>query len=91
MVRKDPYAPKKTAGRRLSYEESCWVKYQLNLRNIAYRTVAHETGLNPSSIASFLNGCNNSPKIRAALCKLLGYAAWDDLRAAANGKGGMNE
>jgi hypothetical protein len=87
MVRKEPYAPKSTAGFRLTHKERCWIKYQINLRNITYGTVASIAGISDKTVAGFINSCNNSLKTQAALCEILGYATFDDLRAAANGKG----
>jgi hypothetical protein len=87
MVRKEPYAPKSTAGFRLTHTERCWIKYQLNLRNITYDTVALVAGISDKTVAGFINSCNNSRKTQSALCQLLGYPTFDALREAANGKG----
>jgi hypothetical protein len=89
MVSEKTYKPKRPAALGLTHEEGCWIKYQLNLHNLTYRTVAHIAGLgNVTTVADFLHGFNTSEKCKAALCKILGYPDFETLRAAANGKGG---
>jgi hypothetical protein len=75
MLRTAPNIPRRPAAIRLTYEQGCWIKYQLNLRNIAYRTVAHEARLHEKTIADFVNGRNHSENCAAALCKVLGAAS----------------
>ena len=93
MVRNEPYAPKRPAANavRLTHEQGCWIRYQLNLRNMTYRTVAHEGNFCRQTVAHFMYGGNSSEACKAALCKLLGYRTFEALLEAAdaaNGKGG---
>ena len=69
---------------RITPEQGCWIKYQLNLGNIRYKTVAYEAHVCPQMIAEFISGRKNSEKVRFALCKFLGYESFGLLLAAAN-------
>jgi hypothetical protein len=92
MAREDPYAPRRPAANavRLTQEQGCWVRYQLNLRNLVYKTVAHEGGICVQTVAHFMYGGNSSPQCKAALCRLLGYETFGALLEAANAANAVN-
>jgi hypothetical protein len=68
----------------------CWIKHQLNLRNIPYKAVAQQANCSISMVSYFILGVKNSPKVGKALADMLGYATYKDLAEAASlqSKGG---
>ncbi|MDR0638062.1 MAG: hypothetical protein LBG27_04030 [Spirochaetaceae bacterium] len=69
---------------RITPGQGCWIKYQLNLCNIRYKTVAQEAGLAITSISEFIVGRKNSERTKTALRKFLGYKSFTELLAAAD-------
>jgi len=63
--------------------EGCWIKYQLDLRNIKLEAVAKKAGLTVATVSRVICGTRKSEKARAALAQMLGYASWKELWAAA--------
>jgi hypothetical protein len=63
--------------------ESCWIKYQLDLRNIKYDEVAKEAHRTTALVSMVICRKRNSKIVEATLAKLLGYPSWERLLAAA--------
>jgi len=63
--------------------EGCWIKYQLDLRNIKLETVANKAGLTVATVSRVIRGTRKSEKARTALAQTLGYPSWRELWAAA--------
>jgi transcriptional regulator with XRE-family HTH domain len=74
-------------GITITPRKGCWIKYQLNLRKITYKTVAEKAGVSENMITQFVTGRKNSDKVRRALAETLGYPSFEALIAAARGKG----
>jgi len=79
-------AHKKTEGMTLPHRTGCWIKYQLNLRNLTYDTVAEKAGVHVSMITHFLRCRKNSEKVKAAIAEVLGFPSFDAVIAASRGK-----
>jgi transcriptional regulator with XRE-family HTH domain len=60
----------------------CWIKYQLNLRNLNFEAVAQKANVDASMISHFLRGRKKSDKVKKALAEILGYKSFDALIAA---------
>jgi transcriptional regulator with XRE-family HTH domain len=73
-------------GITITPKKGCWIKYQLNLRNITYKTVAEKADVTENMITQFIKGRKNSDKVRRALAETLGYPSFDALIAASRGK-----
>jgi hypothetical protein len=74
-------------GTTITPRKGCWIKYQLNLRKIPYKTVAEKASVSENMIAQFITGRKNSEKVRRALAETLGYPSFEAMIAAARGKG----
>jgi DNA-binding MurR/RpiR family transcriptional regulator len=74
-------------GITITPQKGCWIKYQLNLRNITSRTVAEKAGVSEAMITHFIKGHKNSEKVRKALAETLGYTSFEKMIAASRGKG----
>jgi hypothetical protein len=70
--------------------EGCWIKYQLDLRNIKLDAIARRANRSLSLVSSVIRGIRNSKAVELALAKMLGYATYQDLMeaASAQSKGG---
>jgi hypothetical protein len=70
--------------------EGCWIKYQLDLRNIKLEDVAKKAHRSVSMVSQVITGVKNSEAVGLALARALGYAAYRDLMEAAyaQSKGG---
>jgi hypothetical protein len=88
MARTISRAKGKEMGITITPKMGCWIKYQLNLRNIVYATVAREANRSDRLVCEFIRGRKNSLAVKAALCKVLGYETFEKLIAASRGKGG---
>ena len=68
----------------------CWIQYQLKLGGHTLKTVAAEAGRSVYIVSHFLCGRKGSKRVRAALCKVLGYRSFEELAAGMPkaGKGG---
>jgi transcriptional regulator with XRE-family HTH domain len=75
-------------GIAITPKKGCWIKYQLNLRGITYKTVARKAGVSEEMITQFIKARKNSDKVRRALAETLGYPSFEALIAASRGKGG---
>lgn len=74
-------------GISLTPREGCWIKYQLDLRNITYKAVAAAANLSENMVSHFLTCRKNSERIKLALAEILGYPSFETLIAASRGKG----
>ena len=63
--------------------ERCWLKYQLNVRNIKYDAIAKKAGLTEPFVSMVICGIRKSEKVEAALAEELGYKSWKELWADA--------
>jgi hypothetical protein len=82
--------PRTRAARNIMPPEGCWIKYQLNLRNIKLETVAQKANCTVSTVSEVLCGVKNSKRVGKALALTLGYPSFEDLKSAAStqSKGG---
>jgi hypothetical protein len=81
--------PRTRAAKNIMPSEGCWIKYQLNLRNIKLEAVAKKANCSIPTISEVLCGVKNSKRAGKALAEMLGYASFADLMAAARSKGGV--
>jgi len=63
--------------------EGCWIKYQLDLRNIKLDAIAKKAGRTVATVSRVICRTRNSEKAEAALAEMLGYSSWKELWAAA--------
>jgi len=63
--------------------EGCWIKYQLDLRNIKLEAIAKKAGRTVATVSRVICGTRHSEKAEAALAEMLGYSSWKALWAAA--------
>jgi hypothetical protein len=63
--------------------EGCWIKYQLDLRNLKLEAVAKKANRSISSVSRVVCGVKKSEKVESALARILGYATYKDLMEAA--------
>ena len=63
--------------------EGCWLKYQLDLRNIKFEEVAKKAHRTVSLVSYVISGERRSESVEAALAEMLGYPSWKRLWAAA--------
>lgn len=75
-------------GITITPRKGCWIKFQLNLRNITYKTVAEKAGVSEEMITQFIKGRKNSDKVRRALTETLGYESFEKLIVASRGHDG---
>jgi hypothetical protein len=70
--------------------EGCWIKYQLDLRNIKMEDVAKKARRSVAMVSRVVCGVKKSKKVESALARILGYATYQDLMeaASAQSKGG---
>jgi hypothetical protein len=70
--------------------EGCWIKYQLDLRNIKMEAVAQKANRSVAMVSRVVCRVKNSKRVEKALAEMLGYADFSDLLAAASAqaKGG---
>jgi hypothetical protein len=66
----------------ISPRTGCWIQYQLNLNGLGQKAVADEAHCTRYIVSHFLRGRKDSRRVRAALCKVLGYVDFDSLVAA---------
>jgi hypothetical protein len=71
--------------------EGCWIRYQLNLRNIKLEAVAQKANCHPTMVSQVICGVKNSKRVGKALAGMLGYASYKELMEAAStqSKGGV--
>jgi hypothetical protein len=63
--------------------EGCWIKYQLDLRNIKLEAVAKQANRSVSTVSRVVCGVKNSKRIGEVLAEMLGYGSFAELKAAA--------
>jgi transcriptional regulator with XRE-family HTH domain len=70
--------------------EGCWIKYQLDIRNLKLEEIAQKAGRSVSMVSQVISGVKNSNQVKKTLAEMLGYATFSDLLAAASAqaKGG---
>jgi hypothetical protein len=82
--------PRTRSAKNIMPSEGCWIKYQLNLRNIKLEAVAKKANCSVPTISEVICGVKNSKRVGKALAEILGYDSFGDLIAAAatQSKGG---
>lgn len=63
--------------------EGCWIKYQLDLRNIKLEAIAKKAGRTVATVSRAICRTRHSEKVEAVIAEMLGYSSWKDLWAAA--------
>ena len=63
--------------------ENCWIKYQLNLRNIKYEVIAQKANRTLHFVSMVVCGRRRSQYIGSILAGLLGYGSYEELMEAA--------
>jgi len=63
--------------------EGCWIRYQLDVRNITLETVAKKACRHITLVSKVIRGERKSEKVEAALADILGYPTFKHLWAAA--------
>lgn len=63
--------------------EGCWIKYQLDLRNIKLDEVAQKGRVSVTTISRVICGTLKSEKAQKALAESLEYPSWNHLWADA--------
>jgi ribosomal protein L31E len=53
--------------------EGCWIKYQMDLRNVKMTDVARKAHRSVSMVSRVVCGVKKSEKVESALAELLGY------------------
>jgi len=61
--------------------ERCYLKYQLNLRNIKYEAIAKKANRSAAFISMVVCGVRRSKKVEAVLANVLGFPSWEHLWA----------
>jgi hypothetical protein len=59
--------------------EGCWIKYQLDLRNIKLEAVAMKAHRSVSMVSQVICKTRHSEAVEAVLAEMLGYPAFKDL------------
>jgi hypothetical protein len=63
----------------ISPKTGCWIQYQLRLSGLGQKAVADEANCSVAIVSHFLCGRKDSQRVRAALCKVLGYRSFERL------------
>ena len=71
----------------ISARTGCWIRYQLNLRNITLKTTAKNAGVGTSMVTEFLKGRKDSDRVKNAICGILNYPNFDTLVAKSYSEG----
>jgi hypothetical protein len=61
----------------------CWIKYQLDLRNIKLEAIAKKAGRMVATVSRVICRTRHSEKVEAVLAEMLGYPSYKDLWADA--------
>jgi hypothetical protein len=80
--------PRTRAAKNIMPPEGCWIRYQLDLRNIKFEAVAKKANCSIPTVSEVICGVKNSKRVGKALADMLGYASFGDLMAAARSRGG---
>jgi hypothetical protein len=87
MAKKVSRSKRKPLGIRIKPKEGLWIKYQLKLRGMNLLSFAQQHGVCLSTASMVFGGLASSKRLENAMYKLLGYASFEDMIAAAR-KGG---
>lgn len=60
-------------GIRITPETGCWIRYQLDLRDITHKDVARTIGCTREMVTQFLRARKGSARVEKALADILGY------------------
>jgi len=63
--------------------EGCWIKYQLDLRNIKLEAIAKKAGRTVATVSRVICGTRHSEAVEAVLAEMLGYPSYKHLWADA--------
>jgi len=80
---------RKIVGVRIKRTEGMWVSYQLRLRGITHQKLAEQLGIRREAVTKVINGVFHSTRVENALYLTLGYPSFEDMIAAARGKGAV--
>ena len=86
MARKESWSGRIKGGPVITPQLGCWIKFQLDLRNLAYRHVAEKAGVSESMVHNFVKGRKRSARVCMALVETLGFESFGALVAASRGK-----
>jgi len=78
---------RKTVGVRIKPKDGLWITYQLRLKGISQTDLASQLGLKHCTVCGIIRGLRHSTRIENALYQTLGYPSFEDMIAAARGKG----
>jgi lambda repressor-like predicted transcriptional regulator len=59
--------------------EGCWIKYQLDLRNIKLEAIAKKAGCAVATVSRVICKTRHSEKVESVLAEMLGYPTYKDL------------
>jgi len=63
--------------------EGCWIKYQLDLRNIKLETIAKKAGRTVATVSRVISKTRHSEAVESVLAEMLGYPSYKHLWADA--------
>jgi hypothetical protein len=63
--------------------EGCWIKYQLELRNIKFEEIAKKARCTVATVSLVISKERHSERVEAALAETLGYPSYKHLWADA--------
>jgi len=63
--------------------EGCWIKYQLDLRNIKYDVIAKKSKRSAAFVSMVVCRKRKSKSVEAAIAEVLGYPSFNQLWADA--------
>ena len=71
--------------------EGCWVKFQLDLRNIKLEAVAKRAGVTVGQVSRVICGTRKTINVKNVLATMLGFSTYEDLMETARlqTKGGV--
>jgi hypothetical protein len=59
--------------------EGCWIKYQLDLRNIKLEAIAKKAGRTVATVSRVICKLRHSEAVETVLAEMLGYPTFKDL------------
>lgn len=63
--------------------EGCWIKYQLDLRNIKLAMIAKKASRTVATVSRVICRTRHSEKVETVIAEMLGYESFKHLWAAA--------
>jgi CRP-like cAMP-binding protein len=87
MAQKLSRRNRKIIGIRIKPREGLWINYQLRLRGITHQKLADKLGIRRETVTKIIGGVRHSTRIEDTLYQTLGYPSFEDMIAAARGKG----